>query len=265
MTAASAPSLLRPDWPAPAGVRAVFTLRAGGASHGRYAALNLGEHVGDDPLAVVENRRRVAGALQLPAEPLWLSQVHGTTVLDADAAPRCDATPGDRAAREADAALTRAPGRVLAVTVADCLPVLLAARDGSAVAVAHAGWRGLAAGVLEATVAALGVGGDELQAWLGPAIGPAHFEVGEEVRSAFCTPGREHGGEHASEGAAAFVRNDRGRWQCDLRLLARQRLSQLGVRSIHGEPRCTYAESDAFYSFRRDGVTGRMAALIWLD
>jgi polyphenol oxidase len=267
VTAVTAPPSLRPDWPTPAGVRAVFTLRAGGASHGPYAALNLGEHVGDDPLAVAENRRRAASGLQLPAEPLWLSQVHGTTVLNADAAPRggsasqSDATAGDRAAREADAALTRIPGRVLAVTVADCLPVLLAARDGSAVAVAHAGWRGLAAGVLEATVAALGVAGDELQVWLGPAIGPAHFEVGEEVRAAFCAPG----GERAGEAAAAFVRNDRGRWQCDLRLLARQRLSQLGVRSIHGEPRCTYAEVDAFYSFRRDGVTGRMAALIWLD
>ncbi len=125
-------------------------------------------------------------------------------------------------------------------------------------AVAHAGWRGLAAGVLEATVAALGVGGAALHAWLGPAIGPAHFEVGEEVRAAFCAPGSARGGE----AAAAFVRNDRGRWQCDLRLLARQRLLALGVRSIHGEPRCTYGEPDALYSFRRDGNTGRMAALI---
>jgi YfiH family protein len=267
VTAVSALPSLRPDWPAPTGVRAAFTLRAGGASHGPYAALNLGEHVGDDPLAVAENRRRVSGGLQLPGEPLWLSQVHGTTVLHADA------TAGDRTARQADAALTRVPGRVLAVTVADCLPVLLAARDGSAVAVAHAGWRGLAAGVLEATVAALGVAGNELQAWLGPAIGPAHFEVGDAVRAAFCAPGREqggkhsgaHGGERAGEAAAAFERNERGRWQCDLRLLARQRLSGLGVRSFHGEPRCTYAEVDAFYSYRRDGVTGRMAALIWLD
>ena len=244
-------------------MRAAFTLRAGGVSHGRYASLNLGQHVGDDPLAVAENRRRVAGALQLPAEPLWLAQVHGTTVLNADAAPRADATRGDHPAPRADAALTRQSGRVLAVQVADCLPVLLAARDGSAVAVAHAGWRGLAAGVVEATVAALGVGGDQIHAWLGPAIGPAHFEVGEEVRAAFCGAGGEHGGEHGGA-AAAFLRNARGRWQCDLRLLARQRLSQLGVRSIHGAPRCTYAEADAFYSFRRDASTGRMAALIWL-
>jgi YfiH family protein len=250
-----APTSLRAEWPAPAGVRAVFTLRGGGVSRGRYAALNLGQHVGDDPLAVAENRRRVAVGLQLPAEPLWLSQVHGTTVLNADAMSGGHAARGGDAPPRADAALTREPGLVLAVLVADCLPVLLAAHDGSAVAIAHAGWRGLAAGVLEATVAALGIAGEELHAWLGPAIGPAHFEVGEEVRAAFCAAG--------GEAAAAFERNDRGRWQCDLRLLARQRLSRLGVRSIHGEARCTYAEVDAFYSFRRDGNTGRMAALVW--
>jgi polyphenol oxidase len=251
----SAPALLLPGWPAPGGVRAAFTLRAGGVSDGNYASLNLGQHVGDDPQAVSENRRRVIAGLHLPSEPLWLTQVHGTTVLDADAAPAA----GDEGP-SADAALTRHRGRVLVVQVADCLPVLLAAHDGSAVAVAHAGWRGLAAGVLEATVAALGVGGHDLHAWLGPAIGPAHFEVGEEVRAAFCEPaGRSDGAA-----AAAFVRNERGRWQCDLRLLARQRLLQLGLHSIHGEARCTYAQSDAFYSFRRDRTTGRMAALIWL-
>jgi polyphenol oxidase len=268
----SAPGLLLPNWPAPGRVRAAFTLRTGGVSEGHYAALNLGLHVGDDPLAVAENRQRVARELQLPAEPLWLTQVHGTTVLDADAnadaaadpdVVRGAALPGG-ARPSADAALTRQPGRVLVVQVADCLPVLLATRDGGAAAVAHAGWRGLAAGVLEATVAALGVGGDALHAWLGPAIGPAHFEVGEDVRAAFCEPSGAHGGAQGGEAAAAFVRNDRGRWQCDLRLLARQRLSALGVRSIHGEPRCTYAEADAFYSFRRDGNTGRMAALLWL-
>ena len=264
----SAPGLLLPNWPAPGRVRAAFTLRAGGVSVGHYAALNLALHVGDDPLAVAENRRRVAGELQLPAEPLWLTQVHGTTVLDVDAAAEAHAAPravppGD-APPSADAAFTRQPGRVLVVQVADCLPVLLATHDGSAVAVAHAGWRGLAAGVLEATVTALGVGGDALHAWLGPAIGPAHFEVGEEVRAAFCASGGAHGGADGGEAAAAFVRNDRGRWQCDLRLLARQRLLALGVGSIHGEPRCTYSEADAFYSFRRDGNTGRMAALLWL-
>ncbi|MFI4869302.1 MAG: peptidoglycan editing factor PgeF [Steroidobacterales bacterium] len=247
----TAPGTLQPDWPAARGVRAAFTLRTGGVSTGAYASLNLGARLGDDAFAVAENRRRVAAELVLPAEPLWLSQVHGTTVVDAD-----DHRSG-AAAPQGDAAVTRLPGRVLAVLVADCLPVLLARRDGAAVAVAHAGWRGLAAGVLEATTAAIGGAGDELLAWLGPAIGPAHFEVGEEVRTAFC--------ERDAHAAAAFAPNERGRWQCDLHRLARQRLSALGLRSIHGEPRCTYAQAGSFYSFRRDGVTGRMAALIWID
>ena len=245
---------LHPDWPAPAGVRAIFTLRTGGVSAGAFASLNLGSHVGDDAFAVAENRRRVAAELGLPAEPLWLAQVHGTTVVEADGlAMREAAAP----APQADAALTRRPGRVLAVLVADCLPVLLARRDGAAVAVAHAGWRGLAAGVLEATVAALDGAGDDLLAWLGPAIGPAHFEVGEEVRTAFC--------QRDARAAAAFAGNARGRWQCDLHRLARQRLSALGLRSIHADPSCTYAQAESFYSFRRDGVTGRMAALIWFE
>ncbi len=245
------PGMLQPDWPVARGVRAVFTLRTGGVSAGRYASLNLGARLGDDALAVAENRRRVAGELALPAEPLWLSQVHGTTVVDADH-QRAGAP-----APQGDAAVTRRAGRVLAVLVADCLPVLLARRDGAAVAVAHAGWRGLAAGVLEATIAAIGGAGDELLAWLGPAIGPAHFEVGEEVRWAFC--GRD------ASAADAFAPNERGRWQCDLQRLAHQRLWALGLRSIHSEPRCTFGEAGSFYSFRRDGITGRMAALIWID
>jgi YfiH family protein len=241
---------LHPDWQAPPGVRAAFTLRRGGVSTGAYASLNLGAHVGDDARAVAENRRRAAAELALPAEPLWLTQLHGTSVVDADEQA---AQPAPRA----DAAITRQPARVLAVLVADCLPVLLARRDGAAVAVAHAGWRGLAAGVLETSVAAIGGAGDDLCAWLGPSIGPAHFEVGEEVRAVFAA--------RDPQATAAFVRNARGRWQCDLQQLARQRLSALGVRSIHGEPRCTFSETESFYSYRRDGVTGRMAALIWLE
>jgi hypothetical protein len=270
-----APALLRPDWPAPPAVRAAFTLRAGGVSTGRYASLNLGGHVGDAPRAVAENRRRLAAELQLPSEPLWLSQVHGTAVLAADDwmaagghsaavavhgstahGATAHAATANGAPPQADAAVTRRAGCVLAVLVADCLPLLLARRDGSAVAVTHAGWRGLAAGVIEATIAALGAGGEELLAWLGPAIGPAHFEVGEEVRDAFC--------RHDGRAAAAFVLNTRVRWQCDLPLLARQRLAALGVSNVHGGDRCTYRESEAFYSYRRDGATGRMAALIWL-
>ena len=255
---ASALALLQPHWPAPAAVRAAFTLRTGGVSVGRYASLNLGGHVGDTPAAVAENRRRLADELDLPAEPLWLSQVHGTTVLAADdwVAASAHGTTGQGTPPQGDAAVTRRPGCVLAVLVADCLPVLLARRDGGAVAVAHAGWRGLAAGVIEATIAALGAAGEELLAWLGPSIGPAHFEVGEEVRTAFC--------RHDARAAEAFVRNARGRWQCDLPRLARQRLAALGVSGVHGEDRCTFRESDAFYSYRRDGVTGRMAAMIWL-
>jgi hypothetical protein len=199
---------------------------------------------------VAENRRRLRAQLALPAEPLWLSQVHGIDVVDAD---RCVSEPPP----QADGAVTRQPGRVLAVLVADCLPVLFARQDGSAVAIAHAGWRGLAAGVLEATIAALGGAGETLQAWLGPAIGPDHFEVGDEVRRAFAL--------QDTQTDSAFRRNPRGRWQCDLHALARRRLADLGVRSVHGERRCSYTQQRSFYSYRRDGITGRMAALIWLN
>lgn len=254
--AEAALSVLRPAWPVDARVRAAVTRRSGGVSRAPFGSLNLATHVGDDPAAVAENRRRVRAALALPREPLWLSQVHGTSVLDADRVPgRLDAV--GEVAPTADAALTRSPGQVLAVLLADCLPVLLAQRDGGAVGIAHAGWRGLAAGVLEATVGAFGCPAGELTAWLGPAIGPAHFEVGEEVRIALCT--------HDPGAALAFRRNERGRWQCDLPGLARQRLESLGVGSVHGEAICTYTDAQGFYSYRRDGRTGRVAALIWLE
>ncbi|HEY3732212.1 MAG TPA: peptidoglycan editing factor PgeF [Steroidobacteraceae bacterium] len=251
----SVPQVLSADWPAPPGVRAVVTLRAGGVSGGAYASLNLGAHVGDDAQAVAENRRRMAAALRLPAEPLWLAQVHGTGVVRADELGHGAVAPITIA--RGDASITRQPGRVLAVLVADCLPVLLARADGSAVAIAHAGWRGLAAGVVEAAVYSIGGQPLELVAWLGPAIGAAHFEVGEKVRAAFC--------RHSAQAASAFEANERGRWQCDLHQLAAQRLAALGVHSIHGQPRCTFADADSFYSFRRDGVTGRAAALVWMD
>src|SRR5580693_10299831 len=204
-------------WPAPAHVRALCTLREGGVSTGAFASLNLASNVGDEPQAVAANRARLRTQLGLRREPLWLAQVHGTVVFDAD---HC--VSGEPVTQpEADAALTREHGTVLAVKMADCMPVLLCRRDGTAVAVAHAGWRGLAAGVLEATVAGLGAGADEILAWLGPAIGPAHFEVGDEVRAAFCA--RD---PHA---AGAFTRNARERWHCDLYQLATQRLQDLGV------------------------------------
>lgn len=248
---ATAPQFLMPDWPLGGRVRAAVTLRAGGVSGGPYDSLNLAAHVGDRPADVAENRRRVRMALSLPTEPLWLNQVHGVAVADADAVAAAASAP------QADAAVTRRPGRVLAVLVADCLPVLLARRDGAALAVAHAGWRGLAGGVIEAAVAALHTAPEQLCAWLGPAIGPAHFEVGEEVRSAFCA---------ADAGAAgAFVPNARGRWQCDLPALARQRLAALGLSQVYGEAPCTFAQPERFYSYRRERLTGRLAALLWID
>lgn len=242
------PEVLRPQWPVPAGVRAAFTLRAGGVSAAPYESLNLGAHVGDAAAAVAENRRRVCAALRLPGQPAWLRQVHGVGVADLGASA---------ADTQADAAVARARGAVCAVQVADCMPVLLAAQDASAVAAAHAGWRGLSAGILEATVRALRVPAPQLVAWLGPAIGAEHFEVGAEVVSAFVA--------HDAAAAAAFTPNSRGRWQCDLAALARARLQALGLQAVYGGDWCTYADAGRFYSYRRDGRTGRSAALIWLE
>jgi YfiH family protein len=248
--------LLRPDWPAPANVHAFVTTRAGGVSGGPWASLNLGDHVGDDPAAVAENRRRLRA--HLPAEPVWLRQVHGIHCCDAQVLSGA----GSAMPPEADAALSRAPGVVCAVLTADCLPLLLCDEAGSAVAAAHAGWRGLAGGVIESTVAALGVPGERLLAWLGPAIGPGNFEVGDEVRAAFVA--------HDAQAAAAFAARAEGKWLCDIYLLARQRLAALGVRRVFGGNEagadfCTVRDAARFYSYRRDGVTGRMASLIWLS
>jgi polyphenol oxidase len=259
---AQALEVLVPEWPAPAAVRAAFTLRTGGVSAPPFDSLNLGVHVGDAPQAVAENRRRLRAQLHLPAEPAWIEQVHGTDVLDLDTAPIASAAGNSGAGREAtrrtaDAFLTRRAGHVCVVQVADCMPVLFAARDGSAIAAAHAGWRGLAAGVLEATVARLGAEPRRLLAWLGPAIGPAHFEVGDEVRAAFAA--------QDTGAAPAFVANARGRWQCDLTALARRRLAALGVTMVCGGNWCTYADPRRFFSYRRDHRCGRMAALIWLE
>jgi YfiH family protein len=242
----AAPEFLRPRWPAPAGVCAAMTTRAGGVSAGAFASFNLAMHVGDDPAAVAENRRRLREALALPAEPAWLEQVHG---------PRVAVLPGF-AGGPADAAVTFTPGSVCAVLVADCLPVFLASRDGDRVAIAHAGWRGLAAGVVEATVAALGGEPGRLVAWLGPAIGPRAFEVGGEVREAFLA------GDDGADGA--FTRGREGRWLGDLPALARRRLEAAGVDAVTGGELCTHSDRARFYSYRRDGATGRMAALAWL-
>ena len=237
--------LLLPDWPAPGHVRAVVSTRQGGVSGGPYASLNLGTHVGDDAMAVAENRRRFAEAAGLAAAPGWLNQVHGCEVVAASA----------HSGASADACWTTQTGMPCAVLTADCLPVLFADRDGSCVAAAHAGWRGLAAGVLEATIARLPVPPQRLLAWLGPAIGPDAFQVGEEVRAAFVGA--------AAEDAAAF-RPDGLRWRADLFALARARLRRCGVDHISGGGICTVSRREQFFSHRRDGSSGRFASLIWL-
>jgi hypothetical protein len=249
-----------PEWPAPAAVRALVTTRAGGVSAGPYATMNLGfatpaRTTGDAPSAIAENRRRLDGFL--PSPPVWLDQVHGTTVATIDGA---NAIAARAVPPVADAAVTRERGVVCAVLTADCLPVLFADRAARAVGIAHAGWRGLAAGVLEATVAALaaqGVAPADLLVWLGPAIGPAAFEVGADVVAAFraTDPGA----------GASFVPQAGGRWHADLYALARRRLAAAGVGSVAGGGLCTHADAARFYSYRRERETGRMAALVWLD
>lgn len=243
---------LRPEWDSPA--PALMTTRDGGVSRGAYAGLNVSRSVGDDDAAVAENRRRVERAIGAPIA--WLNLVHGAGVVHVIG-------PVDAARPSADAAWTDRPGVACAVTAADCLPVLFSSADGAVVAAAHAGWRGLAAGVLEATVDALrrdaGVAPATLLAWLGPCIGPAAYEVGEDVV-------RAHGGSAADPGPgfrpAALGPDGRPRWRADLPLLARSRLQAVGVRSISGGTWCTASDASRFFSHRRDRVTGRMVAAI---
>lgn len=244
------------NWPGlPARVGVLSTIRRGGVSLAPYddgaggGGLNVGAHVGDAPEAVARNRALLRA--QLPAEPAWLTQVHGARVLDAamvSGAPEADASVSDR------------PGVVCAIMAADCMPVLLADADGRVVGAAHAGWRGLAAGVLENTVAAMrNAGAKRVLAWLGPGIGPAAFEVGDDVRRAFA-----HLGPQAQR---AFVPVDgvAGKYRADLAALARLALASAGVSDVAGGSECTVSDPQQFYSFRRDRVTGRMASLIWLS
>jgi YfiH family protein len=244
---------LTPDWGVPAHVHAISTMRAGGGvSSGDYASLNLAQHVGDDPAHVRANRAWLQAAARLPAEPLWLEQVHGIDVVMNATSLAADAPPP-----RADASVAFEPGRVCVVMTADCLPVVFADRKGTRIGVAHAGWRGLVGGVLEATVTALRASPADLVAWLGPAIGPDSFEVGPEVREAFIA--RDAGN------ATGFARNAAGRYQADLYALARQALARVGVGTVTGGGRCTQRDSAQFFSFRRDGGrTGRMATLAWL-
>jgi YfiH family protein len=236
-----------PAWPAPRGVRALSTTRRGGVSAAPYDSLNLALHCGDDPVAVRRNRELLAQRLALPGEPMWLTQVHGCRVARAGvAAPLC----------QADASYTEDAGLICVVLTADCLPLLLCNWAGSRVAAVHAGWRGLAGGVIEAAVASFPDLPGDLLAWMGPAIGPEAFEVGAEVLEAFVE------GDPWCEQA---FRARGSRWLADIYALARRRLQRLGVGFIGGGDLCTVSAPDRFYSYRRDGTTGRMASLIWID
>ncbi|WP_435626781.1 peptidoglycan editing factor PgeF [Candidatus Ferrigenium straubiae] len=237
--------LIVPDWPAPPNVRTLQTTRRGGVSATPYDSLNLGEHVGDNPLAVARNR--VLLNHLLPGEPVWLEQVHGTGVADADMT--------DCRIR-ADACIARQRGSVCVVMTADCLPILLCDTQGTVVGAAHAGWRGLCDGVIEATVRAMQVAPQNLMAWLGPAISQEAFEVGDEVRAAFVAV--------QPQAASAFVPGQAGKWFADLYALARLRLNALGITEIYGGEHCTYCEREKFFSYRRDGATGRMGTFVWL-
>ncbi|MGV8934052.1 MAG: peptidoglycan editing factor PgeF [Gallionellaceae bacterium] len=234
-----------PEWPAPANVKTLQTTRRGGSSKPPYYSLNLGSHVQDNPLIVARNRMLLEPLL--PSEPVWLQQVHGVTVVDAG---------NTSCLPEADASVATHRGAVCAVMTADCLPILLCDDKGSVVGAVHAGWRGLCDGVIEATVAEMKVPSATLMAWLGPAIGPAAFEVGEEVRAAFM--------EKQETASAAFVSVPNGKWLADIFQLATLRLHALGITRIYGGGMCTYSEAERFYSYRRDVETGRMATMIWL-
>ncbi|MGX5671637.1 peptidoglycan editing factor PgeF [Thermomonas fusca] len=240
-------AFLPADWPAPPGVRALTTLRHGlGGSQSPFDTFNLGSRCGDEVMVVAENRRQLEAALALPSPPRWLRQVHGMAVA---------VEPGDDEP-EADAAVTATPGTVLAILTADCLPVVLAAKDGGEIAAAHAGWRGLCTGVLESTVGAMRTPPDQLVAWLGPAAGPQAYEIGTEVFEAFT----------ARDGRArmAFVPTCPGHWRVDLYMLARQRLLDAGMTDVHGGGLCTISDPSRFFSHRRDGRSGRIATLAWI-
>lgn len=235
-----------PDWPAPKWVKALQTTRQGGVSIAPYDSLNLGCHVGDNKLSVARNRNLLNQLL--PCEPVWLNQVHGTLVANADMAGCLPM---------ADACIARRSSSVCVIMTADCLPVLLCDAQGSVVGAAHAGWKGLAAGVIEATVSAMGAAPQNLMAWLGAAIGQGAFEVGDEVRAVFVA--------NDPQAETAFIPGRSGKWLADIHALARLRLNALGITQIYATDHCTYQEQEMFFSYRRDKVTGRMGAFIWLE
>lgn len=238
-------SCIQPDWPAPANVKSIQTTRLGGISEAPYHSLNLGDHVHDNPQHVAYNRQLLSSLV--PTEPVWLTQVHGTRVIDA-ALSDC--------MENADASFTTSASVVCVTMTADCLPVLLCDRAGTIVASVHAGWRGLCNGVIEQTIKTMPVAVSELMAWLGPAIGPEAFVVGDEVRQDFIS--------QDGQAEKAFVAHE-GKWTGNLYLIAKQRLQSLGITAVYGEILCTYSNPDQFFSYRRDGETGRMATMIWLS
>jgi YfiH family protein len=251
MHAADPIAVLEADWPAPPGVRAFTTLRTGpGASQAPFDAFNLGLRSGDEPRAAEANRLALHAAIGTGWAPRWLRQVHGIEVAQFHA-------DGGEAEPTADAAVTREPGMPLAILTADCLPVLFAAEDGSEIGAAHAGWPGLSAGVLEATLAALHTPPSKLLAWIGPGAGPQRYEVGENVHAAFVGPD--------ADAARFFAPTRPGHWLADLPGLARHRLGKAGVQRVFGGTECTISDAARWYSYRRDGATGRMATLIWLE
>jgi len=246
--------LITPNWPAPDNIHAVSTTRISGESKGVYAGLNLAQHVGDDPQTVEQNRRQLSTVLALPNEPFWLNQVHQATALNTSTQKKVvkgSVTP------DADASFSSQENHVCAVLTADCLPVLICNSQGNKVSAIHAGWRGLAEGVIENSIAGLNERPGRLMAWLGPAIGPQAFEVGVEVRSTFV--------EKFAQAEAAFIQNRPGHYLADIYQLARLVLSSVGVKAIYGGEYCTFNDANHFYSYRRDGTTGRQASLIWFS
>ena len=242
-------SLITPNWPAPKNIKAYSTTRLGGVSSGAYSSLNLGNHVNDLPENMLQNRMLLKQFAQLPQEPAWLEQVHSIDVVTLDGQPLVN--------NRADAAYSKKANQICTVMTADCLPVLFCTTTGDEVAAAHAGWRGLCDGILAATVQHFSQPTHQILAWLGPAIGPQQFEVGDDVRQAFLKQN-----PLADE---AFKPYKTGKYLADIYQLARQRLHALGITQIYGGDRCTFSEAEHFFSYRRDNVTGRMASLIWIE
>ena len=252
----SADHYLKPDWPAPANVSAFFTLRRGGHSEGAYTAFNLADHVGDAPEAVAANREQLQKELSLPSEPQWLEQIHSDKAVKAQS---------DGKVRTADASFSAEQGTVCTVLTADCLPLLVCNREGSEVAAIHAGWRGLTGGVIRETIRAMSSAPEDLLVWLGPAIGPEAFECGVDVLEAAFESSMSE--SHAEAIAHCFVPHAKKplHFLADIYALGRAELAELGVTDIFGGDRCTVSEDAEFFSFRRDGDTGRMASLIWFE